>query len=101
MHHANISFVLHSLDLVNKEPELEVQAEEINPEPEQGKPQCIIPQSLNFTLFNIFMLRMLCIRLIWVYWNRSYIMNTFWVTLNDLASIWMTLAIARRRHKLR
>jgi hypothetical protein len=39
MHHANISFVLHSLDPVNEEPELEVQveqfsAEETNPEVE-------------------------------------------------------------------
>jgi hypothetical protein len=43
VHHANISLVLHSLDPVNEEPELEVQAEqaqaeETNPEPEQGKP---------------------------------------------------------------
>jgi hypothetical protein len=34
MHHANVSFVLHSLDPMNEEPELEVQAEETNPEPE-------------------------------------------------------------------
>jgi hypothetical protein len=42
----------------------------------------------------------MCIRLIGVDWNRSYIMNTFRVTLDDLASIWMTLAIARHRHRL-
>jgi hypothetical protein len=30
-------------------------------------------------------------------WNGSYIMNIFRVTLDDLGSIWMTLAIARRR----
>jgi hypothetical protein len=47
MHYANISFVLHSLDPVNEEPELEVQAEqdlaeETNPEPKQGMPRCII-----------------------------------------------------------
>jgi hypothetical protein len=59
MHYANISFVLHSLDLVNEEPELEVQAEqdlaeETNPEPEQGMPRCIISQSLTFILNLIF-----------------------------------------------
>jgi hypothetical protein len=53
MHHANVSFVLHSLDPVNEEPMLEVlaeqvQAEETNPEPEQGKLWCITPQYLTF-----------------------------------------------------
>jgi hypothetical protein len=32
-------------------------------------------------------------------WNHSYIISTFRVTLDDLASIWMTLAIAMRRYK--
>ncbi len=65
MHHANISLLLHSLDPVNEELELEVQAEQVqdeetNPEPEQGKPRCITPQSLTFIFeFNIFMLRMI------------------------------------------
>jgi hypothetical protein len=65
MHHANISFVLHSLDPVNEEPELEVQIEQVpaketNPEPEQGTPRCITPQSLTFIFeFNIFMLRII------------------------------------------
>jgi hypothetical protein len=50
---------------VNEEPELEVQVEQVqaketNPEPEQGKPQCITPQFLTFIFeFNIFMLRMI------------------------------------------
>jgi hypothetical protein len=38
----------------------------------------------------------LCIRLIVVDWNRSRIMETFQVTLGDLASIWKTLAIAKQ-----
>jgi hypothetical protein len=38
MHYANIRLLLHSLDPVNEEPELDVQAKETNPEPEQGKP---------------------------------------------------------------
>jgi hypothetical protein len=59
MHHANVSFVLHSLDLMNEEPELEVQAEETNPEPEQGKLRCTTPQSLTCIWINIFMLRMI------------------------------------------
>jgi hypothetical protein len=46
---------MHSLDLVHEEPELEAQvgqAEEANPEPEleQGKLWCIMPQSLTFFL---------------------------------------------------
>jgi hypothetical protein len=41
MHQANVSLLLHSLDPMNKEPELEVQAEQVkaeetNPEPDQG-----------------------------------------------------------------
>jgi hypothetical protein len=55
VHHANISLLLHSLDPMNKEQELEVevehvQAEETNLEPKQGKPRCITPQSLTFIL---------------------------------------------------
>jgi hypothetical protein len=55
MHHANISFILRSLDPVDEEPELEVQAEQdqakdTNPEPEQGKARCITLQSLTFIL---------------------------------------------------
>jgi hypothetical protein len=55
VHHANISFLLHSLDPGNEEPELEVraeqdQAEDTNLEPEQGKPRCITPQPLTFIL---------------------------------------------------
>jgi hypothetical protein len=42
----------------------------------------------------------LCIRLIGVDWNRSYIMNTFRVTLDDIASIWTTLVNARHRYRL-
>jgi hypothetical protein len=38
----------------------------------------------------------LCIRLIGVDWNRSYIMDTFQLTLDDLASIWKMLAIVKR-----
>jgi hypothetical protein len=65
VHHANITLLLHSLDPVNEEPELEVQtkqvpAEETNPKPEQGKPRGITPQSLTFIFeFNIFMLRII------------------------------------------
>jgi hypothetical protein len=40
--------LLHSLDPIREEPELEVQAEEANIDPEQGKPRCITPQSLTF-----------------------------------------------------
>jgi hypothetical protein len=48
MHYANISLLLHSLDPVNEEPELQVQTEQVqaketNPEPEQCKPRCITP----------------------------------------------------------
>jgi hypothetical protein len=55
VHHANISLLLHSLDPGNEEPELEVQAEQVqaedtNPKPEQGKPRCITPKSLTFIL---------------------------------------------------
>jgi hypothetical protein len=55
VHHANISLLLHLLDSVNEEPELEVQTEQVqteetNPESEQGKPRCITPQSLTFIL---------------------------------------------------
>jgi hypothetical protein len=55
LHHANHSLLLHSLDPACEEPELEVQAEqaqveEANSKPEQGKPWCITPQSLNFIL---------------------------------------------------
>jgi hypothetical protein len=55
MHHANISLLLRSLDPVNEESELKVQAEQervedTNPEPEQGKPRCITPLSLTFVL---------------------------------------------------
>jgi hypothetical protein len=65
MHYANISFVLHSLDPVNEEPELEVQAEQVpaketNLEPEQGKPWCITPQSLIFILNLIFYVKNDC-----------------------------------------
>jgi hypothetical protein len=65
MHYANISFVLHSLDPVNEEPELEVQAEQVlaketNLEPEQGKPRCITPQSLIFILNLIFYVKNDC-----------------------------------------
>jgi hypothetical protein len=40
---------------MNEEPEMEVQAEQVeteetNPEPEQGKPRCITPPSLTFVL---------------------------------------------------
>jgi hypothetical protein len=38
MHHANISLLLHPLDPMIEEPELEVQGEETNLEPEQDKP---------------------------------------------------------------
>jgi hypothetical protein len=53
MHHANISLLLYSLDRVNAEPELEVQAEQVqaeetNSEPEQDKPRCIQPILLIF-----------------------------------------------------
>jgi hypothetical protein len=44
---------MYSLDPAPEEPELEVQAEqaeEANPEPEQGKPRCITPHSLTFIL---------------------------------------------------
>jgi hypothetical protein len=43
----------------------------------------------------------LCIWFIGVDWHRSYIMNTFRVTLDDLDSIWKTLAIARCRYRFR
>jgi hypothetical protein len=59
MHHANISLLVHSVDHVNKEPDLKVQAEETNPKPDQGKPRCITLKSLTFMLINIFMLRMI------------------------------------------
>jgi hypothetical protein len=52
MHHANYS-LLASLDPAHEEPEVEAQVdptEETNPEPEQGKPRCITPPSLTFTL---------------------------------------------------
>jgi hypothetical protein len=48
--YVNISLLLHSLDPMNEEPELEVQAEETNIELDQGKPRCIAPQSLIFIL---------------------------------------------------
>jgi hypothetical protein len=42
MHHANISLLLHSLDPMNEEPELEVQAEqvqaELTPSPSKANP---------------------------------------------------------------
>jgi hypothetical protein len=64
MHHANISLLVHSVDHVNKEPDLKVQAEQVqaeetNPKPDQGKPRCITLKSLTFMLINIFMLRMI------------------------------------------
>jgi hypothetical protein len=50
VYHANISLLLRSVDPENKEPELEVQAEQVptkeaNPKPksEQDKPWCITP----------------------------------------------------------
>jgi hypothetical protein len=45
---------MHLLDPTHEEPELEAQvdqAEEANPEPEQGKPRCITPPSFTF-IFN-------------------------------------------------
>jgi hypothetical protein len=64
MHHANISFLLHLLDPENEEPELEVQAEQVqaedtNPELEQDKPRCITPKSFTLFWMYIFMLRMI------------------------------------------
>jgi hypothetical protein len=52
MHHANYS-LLASLDPTHEELEVEAQVNqtnETNPEPEQGKPRCITPPSLTFTL---------------------------------------------------
>jgi hypothetical protein len=64
VHHANISLSLHSLDPMNEGPELEVQAkqvqaEETNPEPEQGKPRCIIPNPWILYFDYYLMLRMI------------------------------------------
>jgi hypothetical protein len=59
VHHSNISLLLHSLDPGNEELELEVQAEDTNPETEQRNPgdHTII---LDFYFkFNIFILRMI------------------------------------------
>jgi hypothetical protein len=39
--------------------------------------------------------------LIGVDWNRSCIMNTFQITLDDIASICKALVITRHRYKLR
>jgi hypothetical protein len=39
--------------------------------------------------------------LIGVDWNRSYIMNTFWITIDDPASICKTLVIAKHRYMFR
>jgi hypothetical protein len=55
VHHANISLLLHLLDPMNEESELEVQAkqvqaEETNPDPKQVKPRCIKQQSLTYIL---------------------------------------------------
>jgi hypothetical protein len=47
MHHANVSFILHSLDPENEEPELGVQVEQVQAKDptdlalDQGKSQCI------------------------------------------------------------
>jgi hypothetical protein len=51
--------LLHSLDPIREEPELEVQAEEANIDPEQGKTRCITPQSLTFIWITIIMLRLI------------------------------------------
>jgi hypothetical protein len=64
LNHASYSLLLHSLDHIREEPELEVQAEqaqakETGPDPDQGKPQCITSQSLIFIWIAIFMLRLI------------------------------------------
>jgi hypothetical protein len=38
--------------------------------------------------------------LIGVDWNRSYIMNTFQITLDVFASIWKMLVTARHKYRL-
>jgi hypothetical protein len=56
VHHANHSLFMCSLDPDCEEPELEAQAEqaeEANPELEQGMFRCITPQSL--TLFDVYL----------------------------------------------
>jgi hypothetical protein len=61
MHHVNYS-LLALLDPAHEDPEVEAQveqAEEANPEPEQGKPPCITPNPLLLILVNTFILRMI------------------------------------------
>jgi hypothetical protein len=57
-YHTNLSPFMHSLDPAHEESELEVQVEETNPEPEQGKPRWITQQSLTFILNHYLMLRL-------------------------------------------
>jgi hypothetical protein len=61
MHHSNFGSFMHSLDNVREEPESEVQVEQAQAEAQtnlaldQGKPRCIPPIVLGFSLITIFM----------------------------------------------
>jgi hypothetical protein len=59
MHHTNCSTFMYSLVHVHAEPESEVQVEETNTELDQGKPWCIPPIILDFSLIAIFTLRLI------------------------------------------
>jgi hypothetical protein len=94
---------MHTLDLDHTEPELEIQRSK---SVRCGGPQASSSKNTNIVVVKaslgvshhhpwllfwiyIFMLRMIVHYVDRSYWNRSYIMNTFWVTLDDLASLYV------------